>query len=106
MLREEGIYSSHLSAWRAQLAERGADGLAERKAGRKPKLDAKDRQIADLAKRNARLERELHIAKVLIDLQKNHPGLRPTSWTRNSVGAYDGAGPEGAAGSFLALSNP
>jgi transposase-like protein len=48
MLREEGIYSSLLSAWRAQLGAHGAEGLTARKAGRKPKLDAKERRIAEL----------------------------------------------------------
>jgi len=70
MLREEGIYSSLLSAWRGQLGEHGVSGLEQRKAGRKPKLDAKDRRIEDLAKRNAVLERRLHVANVLIGLQK------------------------------------
>ncbi len=70
MLREEGIYSSHLASWRAQLAESGAAGLEGRKAGRKPKLDAKDRRIAELAKRNAQLERKLYVADALIALQK------------------------------------
>ena len=70
MLREEGIYSSHLSAWRTQLSERGKSGLDARKPGRKPKVDAKDRQIAELRKRNAVLERKLHVADALISLQK------------------------------------
>ena len=70
MLREEGIYSSHLSAWRGQLGESGKAGLEARKPGRKPKMSAQDRAYADLVKRNAQLERKLHIANVLIDLQK------------------------------------
>jgi transposase len=70
LLREEGIYSSLLGAWRTQLSARGSEGLEPRKPGRKPKLDAKDRQIAELTKRTARLERELHIRDVLIGLQK------------------------------------
>ncbi len=70
MLREEGLYSSALSTWRGQLGRQGAAGLEPRKAGRKPKLDAKDRLNAQLLKRTAILERELHIAKAIIDLQK------------------------------------
>jgi transposase len=69
LLRREGIYSSHLSSWREQLAARGVDGAA-RKPGRKPKLDEKDRQLLALTKRNAVLERKLHIANALIGLQK------------------------------------
>lgn len=70
MLREEGIYSSLLSAWREQLGARGAEGLSAGKPGRKPKLDAKERRIAELTKRNAELEHKLHIADAVIALQK------------------------------------
>jgi len=70
MLREEGIYSSLLSAWRTQLGARGVGGLEARKPGRKPTMDAKDRRNAELMKRNAYLERQLHVAKVLLELQK------------------------------------
>lgn len=70
MLREEGLYSSLLSSWRAQIGEHGRAGLEARKPGRKPKLDAKDRRIAELQKRNAVLERKLHVADAVIALQK------------------------------------
>lgn len=70
LLRKEGIYSSHLSAWRQQLASHGSEGLKAKKPGRKPKLDAKDRELAALQKKNAELERKLRIANSLIDLQK------------------------------------
>ena len=33
-------------------------------------MDAKDRRNAELMKRNADLERQLHVAKVLLELQK------------------------------------
>ena len=70
MLREEGIYSSQLATWRGQLGAQGSAGLEPQKVGRKPKLDAKDRYTAELVKRNAVLERKLHVAEVIIDLQK------------------------------------
>ena len=70
MLREEGIYSSMLSTWRTQVGSLGASGLEPRKTGRRPKLDAKDRRNAELVKRNAVLERKLHIADAIIALQK------------------------------------
>ena len=70
LLRREGIYSSLLAAWRKQLALHGSEALAERKPGRKPKQDAKDRRIAELEKRSARLEDKLALAEKLIDLQK------------------------------------
>lgn len=70
LLRREGIYSSLLSAWRKQLALHGSEALAGRKPGRKPKLDAKDRRIAELEKRNAKLEAKLALTGKLLDLQK------------------------------------
>jgi len=70
LLRREGIYSSHLSAWRQQLSARGAEGLAAQKPGRKPKLDEKDREIVALKKQLAKVERKLLVADAVIELQK------------------------------------
>ena len=70
LLRREGIYSSLLAAWRKQLALHGSEALAGRKAGRKPKMDAKDRRIAELEKRAAKLEAKLALTGQLLELQK------------------------------------
>lgn len=70
LLRKEGIYSSHLSAWRQQLGARGTTGLAPQKPGRKPKLDDKDRQLLAMTKELAVVKRKLLIANGLISLQK------------------------------------
>lgn len=70
LLRREGLYNSHLTSWRGQLAVGGAGGLAPQKPGRKLKLDEQGRQLLALTKRNAVLERKLHIANALISLQK------------------------------------
>jgi transposase-like protein len=70
LLRREGIYSSLLSSWRTQLGAHGAAGLATKKPGRKPKLSEAERLNVELTKRNAVLERKLHVANVLIALQK------------------------------------
>lgn len=70
LLRREGLYSSHLAAWRKELALHGSEGLAKRKAGRPPKGDARDARIFALEKTNARLERELELSRKLIALQK------------------------------------
>jgi transposase-like protein len=81
LLRREGIYSSHLAAWRKRLALRGTEALAAHKPGRKPKLDAKDRRIAELEKRAARLEAKLSLAEKLIDLQKKVSAILGISLT-------------------------
>jgi transposase len=70
LLRKEGLYRSHLSAWREQLGARGFVGLTPQTPGRKPKLDDKDRQLLAVTKENAALKRKLHIANGLIELQK------------------------------------
>lgn len=70
LLRREGIYSSLLSAWRKQLELHGSEALAGRKPGRKPKMDAKDRRIAELEKHAAKLEAKLELTGHLLALQK------------------------------------
>lgn len=70
LLRREAIYSSQLSSWRMQLGAHGAAGLAAKKPGRKPRLTQAERRAVELEKRNAELERKLHVANVLIALQK------------------------------------
>ena len=70
MLRKEGIYSSLVSTWRTQLGDYGTAGLTAKKVGRKPKLTDAERRIVELTKHNAQLEKKLHVANVLIGLQK------------------------------------
>jgi len=70
LLRREGLYSSLVSSWRIQLGVHGAAGLATKKAGRKPTLTEAERRCLELTKRNAVLERKLHIANVIIGIQK------------------------------------
>ena len=70
LLRKEGLYNSHLTSWRGQLARGGASALAAQKPGRKPKLDEQGKQLLAMTKRNAVLERKLKIANAIISLQK------------------------------------
>jgi transposase len=70
VMRKEGIYNSHLWAWRQQIRKRGPQGLASRQPGRKPTHEEKDRQLAAAQKKVVELERKLLMAKALIDLQK------------------------------------
>lgn len=70
LLRKEAIYSSQLSAWRQQLGTGGEAGLTPRKPGRKPKLDARDRELLAVTKQNETLQRKLRVAEALITLQK------------------------------------
>lgn len=67
LLRREGLYSSHLAAWRKQLAE------APKRRGRKP-LDAalvlQREENRKLQREKSRLERRLAQAEAIIDIQK------------------------------------
>ena len=47
LLRREGLYSSHLTTWRSEIARRELAALAPKKRG--PKTDERDRKIADQA---------------------------------------------------------
>ena len=70
LLRREGIYSSLLASWRTQLGAHRTGGLATKKAGRKPRFTEGERRNVELMKRNSELERKLHVATLLIALQK------------------------------------
>jgi len=70
LLQREGIYSSQLASWRTQQEQRGLEGLANGRPGPKVTIDEKDRVIEKLERKNERLEKELRIAKALIELQK------------------------------------
>jgi transposase-like protein len=69
LLRREGLYSSHLTAWRRE-RESGALAALGRRRGRKAKLSPEQRRIAALQAQSARLERELAQARMIIEVQK------------------------------------
>ncbi len=73
LLRREGLYSSHLSAWRRQREEGALTALA-RKRGRKP-ADPRDRRLAELERRAERAEAELAKAERVIEVQGNVSAL-------------------------------
>jgi transposase len=70
LLRREGIYSSHLTAWRRALEAHGVEGTAGRRRGRKATRDAKDQRIHDLEKQLRAARKELEIQQGLVELQK------------------------------------
>jgi transposase-like protein len=69
LLRREGVYASHLAAWRKQMRERGVEGLAARKRGPAPKPKPSAREVV-LERANRRLEKKLAKAKAIIEFQK------------------------------------
>lgn len=70
LLRREGIYSSHLTAWKAQMHREGVTGLTAKRPGPKPTRDDKDRVIEKLLREKAKLEKEVRIQRSLLELQR------------------------------------
>jgi len=69
LLRREGLYSSHLSTWRRE-REAGALAALGRARGRKARFTPEQKRVAVLEAKNARLQRELEQARVIIEVQK------------------------------------
>src|SRR3954466_12150530 len=73
LLRREGLYTSHLTAWRKQ-RDAGALAGLDRKRGRKP-ADRRDAENAALRRRLERAEAELDKARRVIEIQGNVSAL-------------------------------
>ena len=73
LLRREGLYTSHLTAWRKQ-RDAGALEALDRRRGRKP-ADPREAQIAALQRRAERAEAELEKARKVIEVQGNVSAL-------------------------------
>ena len=69
LLRREGLYSSHLSTWRRE-REAGALEALGRRRGRKARSTPEQKRVAALEAKNARLQRELDQARLIIEVQK------------------------------------
>lgn len=71
LLRREGLYSSHLSAWRAARERGELAGLTPRRRGPKAKTkDPRDKRIAELEHQMERLRGRAERAEALVAVQK------------------------------------
>ena len=71
VLRREGLYSSHLSTWRAARSRGELAGLTPRARGPKAKpVDPRDKKLVEQAREIARLQARLGRAEGLIAVQK------------------------------------
>ncbi len=76
LLRREGLYSSHLTAWRKARRDGALRGLASKKRGAKAKVrNPLEPKVRELESKVARLERELHKAHTILDVQEKVAGL-------------------------------
>ncbi len=71
LLRREGLYSSHLSAWRASRdrGELGGQGARKRGPEAKPP-DPLEKKIAEQAREIARWQKRAERAEALVEVQK------------------------------------
>ena len=71
LLRREGLWSSHLSVWRAQRMRGELMGLTPKKRGPKTKVKSPlDRRVDELERENAKLLKRAERAEALIEVQK------------------------------------
>ncbi len=70
LIRREGLYSSHLVAWRKQRDVSLRRALTPRRAGLGPKIDPTQVQVGELKRELARKDEALAKAELIIDIQK------------------------------------
>ena len=76
MLRREGLYSSHLTAWRKARRNGSLQGLRPKKRGAKPgESNPLSPKVRQLEAKVARLEKELATAHTILDVQSKISGL-------------------------------
>jgi transposase len=78
LLRREGLYSSHLTVWRAA-PERGELVGAPKKRGPAPQpADPRDKKIVELERETARWRKRAERAEALVEVQKKLAALLGT----------------------------
>jgi transposase len=75
LLRREGLYSSHLVAWRRERNQGIQEALAPRKRGRKSQRDPLEEENQKLRRQVGQLAEKLRKAELIIDLQKKVAAL-------------------------------
>ena len=76
LLRREGLYSSHLANWRKTRRDAALRGLHSKKRGAKPKAsNPLEPKVRELEAKVARLEKDLHKAHIILDVQEKVAGL-------------------------------
>ena len=71
LLRREGLYSSHISTWRAQRERGELEGLAPKKRGPKEReTNPLDKRVRDLERQCSKLRKRAERAEALVEVQK------------------------------------
>jgi transposase len=78
LLRREGLYSSHLTTWRAA-RDRGELAGTPKKRGPAPQLpDPREKKIAELERETTRWRKRAERAEALVEVQKKLAALLGT----------------------------
>jgi len=75
LLRREGLYTSHLAAWRRAARNGSLKGLSKKRGRKARERNPLEEKVRKLERENARLERELRKAELIIDVQGKVAGL-------------------------------
>ena len=76
LLRREGLYSSHLTAWRKARRQGSLQGLTPNKRGAKPaERNPLSAKVRELEAKVTRLEKDLHTAHTILEVQGKVAGL-------------------------------
>lgn len=74
LLRREGLYTSHLTSWR-KAARTGSLKALSKKRGHKAERNPLEEKVRKLEREVDRLEKKLHKAHLIIDVQGKVAGL-------------------------------
>jgi transposase InsO family protein len=76
LLRREGLYSSHLAAWRKARAKGERKGLEAQRRGPAPRVaDERDQKLAEQAREVASWKARAELAEALVEVQKKVAGI-------------------------------
>lgn len=89
LLRREGLYSSALALWRRQYQCGALQALKDDKRGRNRTRDARDQELERLRREVEQLNKKLHQAELIIDIQKKVAAIlgNPIETPSNNEGA-------------------
>jgi transposase-like protein len=76
LLRREGLYSSHLAAWRKARAKGERKGLEAKPRGPAPRVaDERDQKLVEQAREVASWKARAELAEALVEVQKKVAGI-------------------------------
>jgi len=81
LLRREGLYSSHLTTWRAARERGELTGAPKKRGPARRVVDPRDKRITELERERTRWQKRAERAEALVELQKQVAALLGTPLT-------------------------